>query len=127
MGEDAWYFGGDELMLVSTEDAIYGYDEMMSVIMTMMMTNNVIIIVTINGKEEPSKPKLAGYIFYFKPLVFLYFSTILLLASINTLLPNITGYIDGILRADIEIGVINALTSSSGLSSLHGSRPSGMI
>lgn len=31
MGEDAWYFGGDELMLVSTEDAIYGYDEMMSV------------------------------------------------------------------------------------------------
>ena len=31
MGEDAWYFGGDELMLVSTEDEIYGYDEMMSV------------------------------------------------------------------------------------------------
>ena len=31
MGEDAWYFGGDELMLVSTEDEINGYDEMMSV------------------------------------------------------------------------------------------------
>ena len=65
--------------------------------------------------------------FYFKPLAFLYLSTIWRLASMRTLLPNIVGYIEGTLRADIEIGVINALTSSSGLYSLHGSRPSGII
>lgn len=30
MGEDAWYFGGDELLLISPRDEIPGYDEMMS-------------------------------------------------------------------------------------------------
>ena len=30
MGEDAWYFGGDELLLVSNRDEIFGYDEMMA-------------------------------------------------------------------------------------------------
>lgn len=64
--------------------------------------------------------------YYFKPRAFLYLSTICLLASIRTLFPNMAGYIDGILRAVIEIGVIKALTSSSGRYSLHGSRPSGI-
>lgn len=28
MGEDAWYFGGDELLLISSEDHIPGYDSL---------------------------------------------------------------------------------------------------
>lgn len=28
MGEDAWYFGGDELLLISSKDEILGYDSL---------------------------------------------------------------------------------------------------
>lgn len=66
-----------------------------------------------------------GYLFYFF-LFFLYSATILRLASIRILLPNIGTNIEGVLRAVIEIGVIKQLTSSSGLFSLQGSRPSGI-